>query len=95
MTPLSVFAGGRLRRFSAHASEQMVAREINGSWIVQTLENPVALIDDESHNSWNYFGRIDGRNSLLKVAISKLELELIITVHFDSAATRRHQRGQL
>ena len=95
MTQLSLFAGGQLRRFSAHATEQIVEREIDVTWIVESLENPVAVIDDESHNSWNYYGRIDGRNSLLKVAISKSDLQLIVTVHFDSAATLRHQRGQL
>ena len=95
MTQPSLSAGGQTRRLSAHATEQIVDREISGSWIVQTLENPVAVIDDESHNSWNYYGRIDGRNSLLKVAISQSDLQIIVTVHFDSAATRRHQRGQL
>ena len=95
MTQLSVFADGRSRRFSAHATEQVSSREINTDWIVETLENPVAVIDDEFHDSFNYYGSIDGRNPLLKVAISRSDLQLIVTVYFDSTATRRRQRGQL
>ena len=95
MTQLTVVAGGQSRRFTAHATEQILAREINTDWIVESLENPVVVIDDEFHNSFNYYGRIDGRNSLLKVAISKWDLGLIVTVYFDSVATRRRQRGQL
>jgi hypothetical protein len=95
MAELTLLAGGQLRRLTAHASEQMVAREISSSWIVQTLEEPVTVIDDESNNSLNYFGRIPGRNPLLKVAVSKSDYQLIVTIHFDSPATRRYERGRL
>ena len=95
MTPSHIFAGGRLRRFTARPSEQVVARAISRDWIVRTLEDPVAVIDDEVNNSLNYFGRIAGRNSLLKVAVSKRDSRLIVTVHFDRPATRRYERGRL
>ena len=95
MAQLSLVAGGLSRRLTAHATEQAIAREIDTDWMIETLENPVAVIDDEFHNSFNYYGIIVGRNSLLKVAISKSDLQLVVTVHFDSPATRRRQRGQL
>ena len=95
MTSGYIFAGGHSRRFTAHAAEQILTREINTDWIVETLENPVAVIDDEFHHSFNYYGHINGRDSLLRVAISKSDIQLIVTVYFDSAATRRSQRGQL
>lgn len=95
MTQLSLLAGGLSRRLTAHATEQIIAREFDADWIIETLENPVAVIDDELHNSFNYYGIIIGRNSLLRVAISKADPQLIVTVYFDSPATRRRQRGQL
>ena len=46
-------------------------------------------------NSTNYYGFIRGRNSLLKVAVSKSNDQPIATVYFDTAATRRYERGML
>ena len=90
-----IFAGGQLRKFTLHALEQLGARKISGSWIVQTLDTPVAVVDDERNNSINYYGRIEGRNPLLKVAVSNSDHQIIVTVFFDSPATRRYNRGEL
>jgi len=75
--------------------EKSILIGYNIDWIVEALENPVAVIDDEFHHSFNYYGHVNGRDSLLRVAISKSDLQLIVTVYFDSAATRRSQRVQL
>jgi hypothetical protein len=80
---------------SSHTDEQASEREIRKEWIVQVLNNPVALVDSDYHYSTNYYGFIGGRNPLLKVAISKADDQTIATVHFDSGATRRYERGEL
>lgn len=78
-----------------HAVEQLADRNIRESWIVQALTAPVAIVDDAGKNSTNYYGFIRGRNALLKVAVSKSGDEPIATVYFDTAATRRYERGEL
>ena len=90
-----ILANGQTFQFSDHAVEQINAREIDTSWIVQVLENPVLVMDDETHDSRNYFGRIAGRNPLLKVAVSRSDSQLIATVYFESKTTRRYYRGEL
>ena len=50
---------------------------------------------DDRKNSTNYFGTVDDRSQLLKVAVSKADDRIIVTAHFDTGATRRHQRGEL
>lgn len=78
-----------------HAAEQLIDRDIRENWIVQALTAPVAVVDDARKNSTNYYGFIRGRNSLLKVAVSKSNDQPIATVYFDTAATRRYERGML
>ena len=90
-----IIVNGQPIKFSDHAAEQIGVRGIDTTWIVQTLENPVLVIDDENNNSLNYFGRIAGKNPLLKVALSKSDTQLIATVYFDSPTTRRYDRGEI
>ena len=48
---------------------------------------------NETHESMDYYGFVEGRNHLLMVAVSSDDRE-IITVHFDTPATRRYLRQQ-
>ena len=93
--PFVLLTGGRAIRMTRHAIEQLVDRNIRESWIVQTLTDPVAIVEDERNNSTNYYGLIRGRKSLLKVAVSRSRDQPIVTVHFDTAATQRYERGEL
>ena len=90
-----IFAGGRIIRLTGHVLIRMEQRHAEESWIVQVLENPVAIIDDERKESINYYGFISGRRSLFKVVVSKLDDRPIVTVYFDTPATRRYERGVL
>lgn len=93
--PLSIFAGGKLRLLSQHVLIRIVERSISVEWIALTLEHPIAIVIDERKNSTNYFGVVENRSRLLKVAVSRDDDRIITTVHFDTGATRRHQRGEL
>lgn len=93
--PFVILTGGRAVRMTRHAVEQLADRNIRESWIVQTLTEPVAVVDDERKNSTGYYGIIPGRKSLLKVAVSKAKDQPIVTAHFDTAATLRYERGEL
>ena len=87
--------GGKERILSGHALGQLIQRSIDKEWIIQVLNNPVAVVDDEYRNSTKYYGSIEGRNSLLMVAVSKSDDRTIPTVYFDTPATRRYMRGEL
>ncbi len=90
-----IFAGGRERRLTAHVVERIEERSLSVDWIIQTINNPVAVINDERKNSMNYYGVIEGFDTLFKVAVSKRDDRAVATAHFDSATTRRYQRGEL
>lgn len=95
MTPRYIFAGNRAFRLTAHVLIRLGQREARESWIIQVLENPVAVVEDEQHRSRNYFGFVEENRSLLKVAVSTLGDEPVITVYFDTSATRKYERGEL
>ena len=63
----------------------MIARQINSSRKAQTLEKPIAVIVEESLKSLNCYGRMNGRNSSLKLAVSGSDPLLVFTVHFDGS----------
>lgn len=94
-TETVIFARGQEHRISHHGSERMHQRGISESWIAQVLNNPVAVVDDVVKESTNYYGFIAGRNPLLKVAVSRYDDRNILTVHFDTPATVRYNRGAL
>lgn len=91
----TIFAGGKERILTDHVLERLMQRGIELNWIVQVLEMPVAVVDDAGKNSTNYYGFISGRNILLKIAVAKSDDRFVLTVHFDSNATRRYCRGEL
>ena len=90
-----ISAGGKERTLTWHVLDRVLERGISVEWIAQTISNPVAIVDDERKNSTNYFGVVENRRPLLKVALSRNDDRVIITAHFDTGATRRHQRGDL
>lgn len=93
--PLSIFAGGKDRLLSQHVLLRISERNISVEWIALTLDQPIAVEIDDRKNSTNYFGVVENRSRLLKVAVSRDDDRIIATVHFDTGATRRHQRGEL
>ena len=94
-TDTVIFVGGKEYRISIHGLERMQERGISESWIAQVLNNPVAVVDDVVKGSTNYYGFIAGRNPLLKVPVSRYDDRSILTVHFDTPATVRYNRGEL
>lgn len=90
-----LLAGDRELLLSRHVHLRMEQRGIGVEWIAQTIESTVFVEEDERKNSTNYFGTVEGRNHLLKVAISRSDGRTIATVHFDTGATRRRQRGEI
>ena len=90
-----IFVSGRELRLSRHILDNMAQRKILREWVVQVLTSPVAVVDDETSNSTNYYGVIPGRNPLLKVAVSRENDGLVATTYFDSSATARYRRGEL
>ena len=94
-TDTVIFVGGKEYRISPHSSERMQQRGISEIWIAQVLNNPVAVVDDVVKGSTNYYGFIAGRNPLLKVPVSRYDDRSILTVHFDTPATVRYNRGEL
>jgi len=74
---------------------RLAQREAQESWIVQVLENPVAVVEDEQHRSRNYFGFIEANRSLFRVAVSRMGDEPVTTIYFDTSATKRYERGEL
>ena len=95
MTPFYIVAGNRAYRLTTHVLIRLGQREAEESWIIQVLENPVAVENDEQHRSRNYFGFIEGRRALFRVAVSMLDDESVVTIYFDSQATRKYERGEL
>ena len=93
--PISIFAGGKYRLLSQRVLLRILERSISVEWIALTIEHPVAIVIDDRKNSTNYFGVVENRSRLLKVAVSREDDRIIATVHFDTGATRRHQRGEL
>ena len=92
---VSIYAGGRALLLSRHVLLRVRQRGISVEWIAQTIDHPVAVIEDDRKNSTNYFGAIEGKRQLLKVALSRTDNRTIVTAHFDTGATRRRQRGEL
>ncbi len=90
-----IFAGGRDRLLSQHVLIRVRERDISVKWMARTIDSPVAVVDDYRKNSTNYFGTVVDRSQLLKVAVSKAVDRITVTAHFDTGATRRHQRGEL
>jgi hypothetical protein len=71
-------------------------RQIKEAWGADVLENWVARRWDEDQQSMDYWGFVEERRGLLMVAVSAND-EMIFTVHFDTASTRRyhrHRRGE-
>ncbi len=93
--PTFILASGKERLLSQHVLHGVWQRDISVEWVAQTIDNPIAVVDDEKKNSTNYFGYGEYINQLLKVAVSKEGDRTIVTTHFDTGATRRHQRGEL
>ena len=93
--PLSIFAGGKYRLLSQHVLLRVLERNISVEWIALTIDHPIAVVIDERKNSTNYFGVVENRSRLLKVAVSREDDRIIATAHFDTGVTRRHQRGEL
>ena len=90
-----IFVSGRKLLLSSHALDNMAERGILEDWLVEVLTYPVAIVVDEARNSTNYYGTIEGRTRLLKVAISRHDDRVVVTTYFDSGATRRYRRGEL
>jgi hypothetical protein len=55
----------------------------------------VAIVEEGGKNSTSYFGAIENRRRLLKVAVSMEDDRMIVIAHFDTGATRRRERGEL
>ena len=92
---LRYFRRGQERLLTWHVLERVRERGISVEWIEQTISDPVAVVNDERKNSTNYFGVIENRRRLLRVAVSKRDDRMIVTAHFDTGSTRRHLRGDL
>ena len=90
-----ILAGDRELLLSRHVQLRIEQRGISVEWIAQAIDSPVFVEEEGRKNSANYFGIVEGRNHLLKVAISKSDGRTIVTAYFDTGATRRRQRGEI
>ena len=87
----AIFVGGKKLTLTEHAIARMQQREIPREWVADVLVNWVGRKFNPTHKSLDYYGFVPGRNPLLMVAVSEDERQ-IITVHFDTPATRRYRR---
>lgn len=87
----AIFVSGKKLTLTEHAIARMQQREIPREWVADVLVNWVGRKFNHTHQSLDYYGFVPGRNSLLMVAVSEDERQ-IITVHFDTPATRRYRR---
>ena len=86
-----VVASGKSRTLTAHALERVIERSIAREWIGEILTDWVARRWNEQLQTMNYWGFVEGRGSLLRVVVSRDDVE-IVTVVFDTPATRRYHR---
>lgn len=96
MQPIrTIFAGGGERRLSTHVLIRMRERNIPIEWIIQVINSPAAIEDDEYNDSTNYYGFVGSNVTLLVVPVSKRDGQTIPTAFFDGPATRKYRRGEL
>jgi hypothetical protein len=96
MQPIrTIFAGGRERWLSKHVLMRIRERNIPIEWIIQAINSPAAIEDDEFNDLTNYYGFVGGNVTLLVVPISKKDDQTIPTAFFDEPATRKYLRGDL